>query len=46
MAGLVLASSQRGGPQAQLGRAVGLAMPRKSPKVGTVGVEEHTQMCA
>ena len=46
MAGLVLASSQRRGPWAQLGTAVGLAVPRKSPKVGTVGVKGYTQMCA
>lgn len=46
MAGLVLASSQRGGPWAQLGTAAGLAVPRKFPKLGTVGVKGHTQMCA
>ena len=46
MAGLGLASSQYRGPWAQLGTAAGLTMPRRSPDVGIVGVEGHTEMCA
>lgn len=46
MTGLRLASSQLRGPWAQLGTAAGLTMPRRSPEVGIVRVEGHTEMCA